>query len=114
MTQLKPKEVKEVAFRLGDYYQDNDMLLDIDINLEYACYSISQLNNLFNNNILVTLTGLYESENLIANILKSKPLETFLDMKKNIPYVKTRTYIKKIIDSYVMYLFLYTWYQKII
>ena len=103
---LDPSVVKEYAFRLGHHWEGRSQLLNAKNNIKYGTFYFSELQQLFDGNIYLSLIALYRNVHVAKGYLIQNKLNTFEDLMQ-LKDKESSEFIKKVIDSYVTYRVLY-------
>ena len=88
---------------------DNLDLYDINTNISIGCKYLSYLINHYNGNYYLAIcaynAGMGNVDRWIENGYIDRHLENYIDI--NVPFNETKKYLKKVIDTYKIYRFLY-------
>ena len=116
LMQIMPATAKIIANRLGEEFNDNNLLFEPEINIKYGVnelfYLFSKWYELYQNNRLAILltassynAGMNATERWIKNYLeKYNDIDLFVEM---IPYSETKNYVRRVFKSYNIYKYFY-------
>ncbi|MBQ9792083.1 MAG: lytic transglycosylase domain-containing protein [Clostridia bacterium] len=95
LMQIMPDTAKEIAFKLKEDYV-YEMLYDVDTNIEYGCYYIRYLLNMFDEDYNLAIASFNAGFSNVKMWLKN--VEYSMDGKNltYIPFKETREYVKKV------------------
>ncbi|SHJ76237.1 soluble lytic murein transglycosylase [Caminicella sporogenes DSM 14501] len=84
-----------------------EMLFNPDINIKIGCWYLNLLNKQFNNNLSLVLAAYNGGSGNVSKWLKDiRYSEDGINLK-NIPFVETKGYVKKVHKSFKIYRYLY-------
>ncbi len=107
LLQIMPSLGETISQKLNMKKFSNFSLIDPKININISIYHLKELFTIFNNNLILVLSGYNAGITITkkwAEQIKIEDPEAFVEM---IPYKETRTYIKLILTNYINYQKLY-------
>ena len=105
LMQILPSTAEEIASKLGDDYEQID-LYDEETNIEYGCYYLRYLLDLFDGNIVNALASYNWGLNNVKKWIKDGNVDENFTIT-NIPVKETQNYIKKFKRNSFVYNFIY-------
>ncbi len=108
LMQVSNKTGREVAFRLGIHWKNNDQLFDPATNIRIGTYYLSWLKRQFPGPNFYSLAAYNAGPDSAYRWIHQGPtqdLDAFVD---RIPYAETRLYVRRVLNSYLIYKILYT------
>ncbi len=101
-----PPTSRRVGERIGRAYTD-DVLYDPEGNIQFGAWYIGHLLEKFKGQIALGAGSYNAGPRAMMKWVKtngSRPLDEFIELT---PYTQTREYMKKVLDIYARYLYLY-------
>lgn len=98
---------KWAAEELGIENYNDDLLYDPETNIKIGCWYIDKLRTQFNNNLELVIASYNGGSGNVSKWLKDKRYSDDGKNLKDIPFEETRTYLKKVLNSYDNYRKLY-------
>ena len=105
LMQILPSTAEEIALKLGDDYEQID-LFDEETNIEYGCFYLRYLLDLFDGNIINALASYNWGLNNVKKWIKDGNVDESFTIT-NIPVKETKNYIKKFKSNSFVYNFIY-------
>jgi soluble lytic murein transglycosylase len=103
LMQLMPKTGEEIA-KKNDWIYTNEKLTDPVYNIQLGCWYIDYLNRKFDGDQKIALAAYNAGDNKVREwIAEGRLKEGQLD----IPFPETRSFVRKVMDAYEKYKFLY-------
>jgi soluble lytic murein transglycosylase len=106
LLQMIPPTSRRVALRIDTAYTD-DVLYDPEGNIRFGAWYIGHLLQKFKGQIALGAGSYNAGPKAMMKWIKmhgSHPLDEFIELT---PYVQTREYMKKVLDIYTRYIYLY-------
>lgn len=91
---------------LGDKDFSENLLYEKETNIRYGCFYLSKLLNDFNGDLVLALAAYNGGEGNVRKWLQKHQKEEKFGIE-DIPFDETRSYVKKVIQNYDRYRFLY-------
>ena len=105
LMQILPTTAEEIAVKLGYNYSEVD-LFNIDTNIEFGCFYLKYLLDLFDGNIVNALASYNWGLNNVKKWIKDGNVDESFTIT-NIPVKETKNYIKKFKSNSFVYNFIY-------
>ena len=107
---IDPQIIKPFVFRLGDRFTGGKALLDPEKNIKYACFYLSELNEVFGGDWFHTLVSYYEgidsSKYYLTEKKKERPL--FIQQLESLTHKnELQQFLRETMESYMMYYLIY-------
>ncbi len=107
LTQLMPSTASKIAHRLGLGRVSAGLLEDPSLNIRLGCAYVSQLLRRFNDNPALALAAYNAGEGAVDRWLGARAGDSLDAFVEEIPISETRGYVKRVLETYATYRYLY-------
>ena len=107
LMQIMPKTGQDIARGIGKPGFSPAALNDPEISMEFGYYYLQKLSEQFQGNLAYTIGAYNAGPNKLREWLAAKPGLDLFEFIEDIPYPETNGYIKKVLQNYLRYSYLY-------
>ncbi|NMD38929.1 MAG: lytic transglycosylase domain-containing protein [Christensenellaceae bacterium] len=109
LMQLMPDTADWISTKLDDKLYAFDMMADPETNIEYGCWYLNFLSNMFNGDPILTTAAYHTGQGQVRNWLSDKAIsEDGHKIKlENMPEGPTKQYVRRVTDAFAVYDALY-------
>ncbi|MDD5223826.1 MAG: transglycosylase SLT domain-containing protein [bacterium] len=107
LMQIMPKTGVDIARGLGQPGFSPASLSDPETSIEFGYYYLQKLSEQFQGNLAYTIGAYNAGPNKIREWLAAKPRLDLFEFIEDIPYPETNGYVKKVLQNYLRYSYLY-------
>lgn len=108
LMQIRSTTAREVAFRAGLYWKGDDMLFNPETNVQIAAYYLSWLKKQFSGSTVYTIAAYNAGPDSVLKWKVPGKTPNFDAFVSKVTYPETREYLRKVMNSYVIYKILYS------
>lgn len=107
LMQLMPSTAQYIAESIGDKVYNDDYLLDPEKNIQYGTWYLASLQKLFSNNRTLVIAAYNGGRGHVQEWIKSGQIDPNNIHEEDIPFMETRNYVGRVLNSYQKYIKLY-------
>ena len=99
---------KDIAGRLNEKWERSKTLLNPEQNMKFGSFYISYLQDRFNDINHYVIAGYNAGPGRVSGWKKRFGSHNIYRFMEKMPFGETKSYLKRVMNSYMMYLYLYT------
>ena len=109
LMQLMPDTADWISTKLNDSLYAFDRMAEPETNMEYGCWYLNFLSNMFGGDPLLTTAAYHTGQGQVRNWLADKSISSdgYKINIENMPDGPTKQYVRRVIDAYAVYNALY-------
>ncbi len=108
LMQLMPSTAQSIAQSIGDKsYKDGD-LLNPEKNIQYGTWYLASLQKAFGNNTTLVIAAYNGGRGHVQEWIKTGLIDPKNTLQQNIPFMETKDYVGRVLNSYQKYIKLYS------
>lgn len=108
LLQVRPNTGHDVAFRMGMIWKGEDMLYTPETNIKFSVFYLSWLKKQFKGNMIYAVAAYNAGPEAVRKWMLSSKTPDFEEFVSKISYPETQQYVRRVMNSYVIYKILYS------